>query len=218
MAISDYAGLVEAVQKWMARSDSTFTNRIPDFVLLAEDRIYNGSDLEQKGALYTPPLRTRVLEETTSLTFTDGVADFPADYLEARRLFRASDLVGLTYLPPKAWSVRDAYATTGNPLYFTIEDGQFKTTPGYDGAMSLLYWRQLDPLTTEANSNALLIAHPMVYLTAALFEAFSFIQEPDLAMGHLVRLRGMISGLNRTATAARTAGGHMRVMPRNPIP
>lgn len=220
MAIVDYAGLVEGVQKWVARSDTTFTNRIPDFVAMAEDRIYNGADLEAKGQLYSAPLRNSTLEHTATLTFEDGTADLPTDYLGARKLFRSSDRVGLVYMPPERFAVRGAWSSGGDPGYYTIEDGAVKLTPTYDGDVSLLYWRKLSALTseTDSNTNALLVAHPMVYLTAALFEAFSFIQEVDIALGHVARLRAMIAGLNRTASQSRLSGGTLRVQPRSPLP
>jgi hypothetical protein len=218
MAIQDYAGLVEGVQKWCARSDTTFTNRIPDFVALAEDRIYNGSDLRDRGPLYSPPLRNDVLETTDTLTFTDGAAAVPSGFLGFRKLYRDADQVGLVYLPPERFSVRDAYSSGTSPSHFTFEGGQIKVLPSYDGDMGATYWAKLAALTSDANSNALLVAHPMVYLTACLFEAFSFMQESELAVGHVARLRSMIDGLNNTAVLSGTSGGTRRVTPRNPIP
>ena len=50
------------------------------------------------------------------------------------------------------------------------------------------------PLADDANTNDLLTAHPMVYLMAVLFEAYSFIQEPDLALARVAQLRSMIDG------------------------
>jgi len=218
MAIVDYAGLVEGVQKWVARSDTTFTNRIPDFVALAEDRIYNGHDSQGRGPLYTEPLRAAILEHAATLTFVAGQATLPADYLGAKKLHRATDMLGLTYMPPQPFAIRQAYVTPGDPLYYTIEAGTVTVTPSYDGDMALTYWRKLPALTSEAPSNTLLLLHPMIYLTATLAEAFAFIQEADLSLAHVTRLRGMIDGLNKTASDVRTSGGAMRVMPRNPIP
>lgn len=218
MAVTDYSGLVESVQKWVARSDAAFTNRIPDFVMLAEDRIYNGADLEERGPLYSPPLRSDVLETKGALVFDAGSVALPDGFLGFRKLHRPGDRVGLVYMPPERWSVRDAASGGGSPSHFTIEDGQIRTTPGFDGEMQATYWRRLPALSSEAPTNALILRHPMVYLTAVLFEAFSFIQETELAIGHVSRLRAMLDGLNKTMSLARVSGGTLRVTPRNAIP
>lgn len=218
MAIQDYAGLVEGVQKWCARSDTTFTNRIPDFVALAEDRIYNGSDLEGRGPLYSAPLRTDVLERSGTLSFDGGSTPIPSGFLGFRKLHRTGDQVGLVYLPPERFAVRDAYSSGASPSHFTIEAGSISLLPAWSGDLKATYWRRLEPLTTEASTNALIVAHPMVYLTACLIEAWSFIQDADLAVGHAARLRSLVDGLNKTVAMARTSGGTRRVQPRNPIP
>lgn len=218
MAIQDYAGLVDGVQKWCARADTTFTNRIPDFVALAEDRIYHGSDLEGRGTLYSPALRTTVLETTGTLTFVSGAVDLPSGFLGFKKLHRAADQTGLLYLPPERFAVRGAYSSGASPSHYTIEGGELKVLPSYDGDVSATWWATLAALTSDADTNALLTAHPMVYLTATLFEAFSFMQEAELAIAHVARLRSMIDGLNKTASGARMAGGTVRVQPRNPIP
>lgn len=218
MAITDYAGLAESIQKWCARSDSSFSLRIPEFVALAEDRIYNGADLEERGALYSPPLRSDVLETKVTLTFGGGAAAVPNGFLGFRKLFRPGDRVGLVYLPPERFDVHGTCLSGALPSHYTIEDGDIRTAPGFSGEMTATYWRRFPDLTSGASTNDLLTRHPMVYLTAALFEAFSFIQEAELAIGHVSRLRAMIDGLNKTAAGARVSGGTLRVIPRNRIP
>ena len=218
MAIVDYAGLVEAAQKWCVRSDSTFTNQIPNMLAFAEDRIYNGSDLEAKGQLYSPALRTKSLEFAGTVAFTEGLASLPLDCLQVRKLSRSSDYLGLDYLPPERFAVVSAQSTGGDPGYYTIEAGVIKVTPSFTGSMDMLYYRKFPALSTDANSNGLLLAHAPVYLSALLFEAFSFIQNIDLAIGHVSRLRSAIDGLNRTQTATLIGGGNVRVRARNPIP
>jgi hypothetical protein len=217
MAISDYAGLVEAAQKWCARSDTTFTNQMPNFIVMAEDRIYNGSDLDG-GALYSAPLRTAVMETTATLSVVSGSVALPTRYLGARKVFRSSDRVGLDFMPPERFAVWDASSSGGDPGYYTIEAGTLKVTPTYTGNLLVTYYRGFAPLTVEANSNDLLTTHPMVYLSATLFEAFGFIQDIELAMGHLAKLRAAINGLNQTANVNRYSGANMRVRTRNPIP
>lgn len=217
MAINSYAGLLEALQKWTPRSDTTFNNRVPDFVALAEDRILNGGGKPGDG-LYTAPLRTKSIETTGTITLTAGIATLPATFLYARKVFRAGDTLGLDYVSPERFAVLDAAQTGGLPGYYTVEDAVLKVTPTYTGDLQLTYYASPVPLTVESATNTLIVAHPMVYLSACLFEAFSWMQEPDLAMGHLARLKSQIDGLNKTNTMAQFMGGTVRVTPRRPLP
>jgi hypothetical protein len=217
MAITSYAGLLEALQKWTARSDSTFSNRVDDFIALAEDRILNGADL-QGGPLYSPALKTVFLETTSILAIVAGIAPLPAGYLGARKITRPSDPIGIDYLPLERFEVFAAANPAGSPAYYTIEDGFLRVAPSYTGNLSVTYYAAPTRLAIDAPTNTLLTAHPMVYLTACLFEAFSWMQEPDLAMGHLSRLRAMIDGLNKTQTMRQFSGVNLRVQPRRPIP
>lgn len=219
MAIADYASLVEAVQKWCARSDNTFSNRIPDFVAMAEDRIYDGADTDDEGSpLYSPPLRNTTVETRGTVTFADGAAPLPDGFLGFRKIHREGDRIGLVYLPPERFSVHEAGAAGGMPAYYTIEGGEILTVPGFEGEMNATWWRRFPALTSEAPTNDVLTAHPTVYLTAVLYEAMSFQQEAELAIAHVARLRSMIRGLNGTANRARISGGTLRVQPRRPIP
>ena len=73
MSLSNYADLKAAVATWVNREDLTTT--IPDFIRLAEARVYR-------------LLRVPSLEVITSLNIstTTGKANIPSDFLEARDL------------------------------------------------------------------------------------------------------------------------------------
>lgn len=55
MAITEYTSLVAAIKVWCARQDSVFSAQIPNFVAMAEDRIYDGYGMKGE-ATYSPPL------------------------------------------------------------------------------------------------------------------------------------------------------------------
>ena len=216
MAIADYDSLVAAIKSYAARSDRVFSARIPDFVGLAEDRLYNGSG-EPGDPTYTAPVRSKALEAADTITLTAGVGTIPDDALELRRLYRADDRIGITYQPPERLSMLEANATGTLPVYFTVVGSELRTAPAYDGDLSIDYYKRYDPVTSSATTGVLLSAHSLLYLEACLFEAFSFMQEVELAMAHLAKLRGMIAGVNRTAAALRYSGP-LRTRPRVVFP
>jgi hypothetical protein len=217
MAITNYAGLLEALQKWTARSDSVFANRVPDFVAMAEDRICNGAD-QPGGALYSPALRSVNIETTGLISITDGIGALPPRYLGARSLTRPSDGLGLDYVPLERFLVLSAQSQGGLPGYYTIQDGFVRVVPLFSGDLDITYYAAPEALSSEAPVNTLIAAHPMVYLEACLFEAFSWMRDEQLALGHLAKCRAMIEGLNRTATMRQISGVNLRIQPRRYIP
>lgn len=217
MAITNYAGLVEALQKWTARSDTTFTNRVPDFVAMAEDRIINGADLPG-GALYSPALRSVNIETTGVVSMLDGIGSLPPRYLGARVISRPSDHIGLDYLPIERFLALAASAGGGMPGYYTIQDGLLRVVPSYTGDLDITFYQAPEALSTEAPVNTLIAAHPMLYLEACLFEAYTWMQDEALALGHLAKFRSMVEGHNQTAKARQFSGTALRIQPRRAIP
>jgi len=215
--ITDYGTLKSEIQTWTARPDTTFGNRVPLFVEAAEARLYHGGG-EVGSELYTAPLRSSAMEVTGTITLTDGVGTLPAEALEVRRIFRDGDLRGLVFQPPERFRIFEANnPAAGDSIYYTIEAGQITVAPVLSGNLLVSYYRSYDPITTVNTTGPLLTAHGGLYLAACLFEAFTFLQEGELAGAHLARLRSLIAGANRTATAMRNPGP-LRIRVRNNIP
>lgn len=215
--ITDYGSLKTAIQTWTARTDSVMGNQVPLFVEMAEQRLYDGSG-KPGDELYTPPLRSQTMETTGTITLTDGVGSMPANTLAVRRIYQDGDLDGLTYITPERWSVFSAANTAGGGgIYYTVDDGVIKVTPTDSTDLMISYYQSFDPVTPANPTSALLTAHSTLYLSACLFEAFSFMQDPALAAGHISRLRSQIAGANQTATAMRMPTA-LRIRVRNHIP
>lgn len=215
--ITDYGSLKTAIQTWTARTDSVMGNQVPVFVEMAEARLYNGAG-EKGDDLYTPPLRSQAMEATATVTLTSGVGTMPTTALAVRSVYQDGDLEGLTYITPERFAVFAANNTAGGGgIFYTVEDGQIKITPTDSTDILVSYYQQFDAITPTNTTGALLTAHPTLYLTACLFEAFSFMQDPALALGHIARLRTMLAGANRTAAAVR-APAALRIRVRNHIP
>lgn len=216
MAITEYTSLVAAIKVWCARSDSVFSAQIPNFVAMAEDRIYDGYGMKGE-ATYSPPLRTKAMEATGTVAITDGTGTLPTDILEPRKIYRSSDEAGLTYIPPERWSTVNAIEAAGTPAFYTIEGGTIKVTPTNSDDLSLLYYKRWPDITLGNPDGPIIEDHGMIYLEACLYEAFSFTQAVDLAVAHATRCRSLILGANKSAAALRYSGP-LRVRHRQPIP
>lgn len=218
MAITDYDTLVATVKAYAARSDSTFSARMPEFVGMAEARLYDGFEPGRPDdPLHSPPLRSNLMEAAGTRTTVAGSVALPDDYLEMRSIYRSGDTVGLTYQPPERASVANAIEAAGLPVFYTIAANRLTLIPSWDGVLSINYWRRFDAISATNTTGDLIAAHGLAYLEATLIEAFSFLQAGDLAVGHAAKLRGMLRGINRSAARLRYSGP-LRVRIRAALP
>jgi hypothetical protein len=215
---TDYDGLAQAVKTWCARSDTTFSNQIPTFVAFMEQRLYSGSGEGPSDPLFCDPLNAPEQETTATVSLTDGVGTMPSDVVTLRTITRANDMVGLEFMSPRQWAVKDADLDTGDPAFYTIEGTSLKVTPSYTGDLSLFYYKRFTTIGPENTSGALLTAYPLIYLSGTLFEAFSFMQEPELAVQHFARYRAHVAGINTSANQRRFGGGPIKIRTRQGMP
>jgi len=109
----NYAQLVTAIEEYTETSETTFVSQIPNFVQLAEERIYNTVDL--------PSLRKNV---TGTLTIANPYLSAPGDFLSVYSLAVINDDGEYEYLLNKDVNfIRQAYTQpidTGIPKYYAI--------------------------------------------------------------------------------------------------
>jgi hypothetical protein len=109
----NYAQLVTAIEEYTETSETTFVSQIPNFVQLAEERIYNTVDL--------PSLRKNV---TGTLTIANPYLSAPDDFLSVYSLAVINDDGEYEYLLNKDVNfIRQAYTQptdTGIPKYYAI--------------------------------------------------------------------------------------------------
>ena len=76
------------------------------------------------------------------------------------------------------------------------------------GTFKLSYYQQFDSLTAGADSgtNALLTAHPGLFLHGALIEAFGFARNAERATSAFARYASLANGLRRSTTRAARSG------------
>ena len=194
MAISTYADLKTAVQNWLNRSN--LTDRIPEFIALAETRIHYGS---KEKPFESEPLRIRAMETSQYTTISAQRVELPVGFLQARRFFlsgspiRKLDMVSTDQF----W---DTYVSTytGPPTQFCIEGEEFVfgPTPDTEYTAQLLYYKAFTSLSAGTDTNWLLTNAPGVYLYGALIEAHSFTRNDAQAQLCFNKFMGAVDGLN----------------------
>lgn len=109
----NYAQLVTAIEDYTETTESVFVSQIPNFVQLAEERIYNTVDL--------PSLRKNV---TGTLTSNNKYLSMPGDFLSVFSLAVINAAGEYEYLLNKDVNfIRQAYPAptdTGIPKYYAI--------------------------------------------------------------------------------------------------
>lgn len=167
MAITNYSELKAAVANWLARSD--LTDRIPEFIALAEARMSR--------ALET---RTQEKRATSTLTTGDAYVLLPSDLRSIRTVkLLTSPVEVLDYMSPEALDV--TYTTTGNgmPRAYTIIGSEIKFAPAPDDdyVAEIAYLTGVPALTDAAPSNALLTRYPDAYLYGSLAAAAVYLMD-----------------------------------------
>jgi len=194
MAISTYAELQSAVAKWLERTgDTTVTGNVADFITLAESRI--NRDLRLNAVEASAPLTGST--SSRILTPPSGVVAPIALYLTTygtqdylRPFVQGSESMGTINGVPSAWS------WAGDVIWLDEPCDQAHTfTFRYQGTFAL---------SDSATTNALLTAHPDVYLFASLVEVNAFLQDPQTAALWDARYRAAIDEINAKENRAKS--------------
>lgn len=196
----NYATLLSLVQQYLEEDEATFVANIPQFVKLAEERIYRAVQLQalQKNS-------------TTTLTTGNQYMTLPSDFWSPLELIVT---VGSTqyFLYPKDVSfIRAAYpsasGTTGRPRYYALFDEDtviMGPTPdqGYTVELHYIYKPSsiVDDSTTWLGTNG-----EQALLYATLVEAYRYLKgDEDMMRAYeqnyqeaLIRLKTMAEGQNR---------------------
>jgi hypothetical protein len=170
--ITNATTLYAAVDNWLGRDD--LTARVPDFVVLAE------AEMRRE-------LRAVVVRDTIQLA-TEEV-DLGATVSQLRSIVLQTGTPSqdkpLRIVTPEQLAERRAELTeAGRPKYASIVNGKLVLVPAPDDTYDadIIYFAAVDPLATTA-TNAILSAHPDVYLFGALSMAALYLpDEPRGAM------------------------------------
>lgn len=171
MSIATLAELQSAIQSWAPRDDADTVGKIPDFIALAETRLYR-------------MVRARVNEKvTTDLAFSGVEAQtVPDDFLEARAILQqGSTRVPLLYRAPDAYFEESALQQAGTGRIFT-QIGQkvlVHPAPSSTGLYTLYYHFRWPRLSATQTTNVVLTEHADLYLYAGLLELATYVKDGD---------------------------------------
>lgn len=200
MALSNYADLQTSIANWTHRTD--LTALIPDFVAMAESRI--SRDLR---------LRKQIVSTTQSTVKGQQTVALPTDWLEFENVsIEASPTRQLVYVPIEHLDAKYPTEYTGIPAVYTIEGDNVLFGPIPDGVytVDIVYYAKFATLATNS-TNWLMTNHPNVYLSAALIEAFMYIQNPEQASAFTQRYMQSIQDLQAQDDRATHSGSALRV-------
>ena len=162
MAISTFAELSTAVANWTARAD--LTNRIPEFIALAEDTI-------------NKRLRVRAMENRATATVASEYVSLPTGFLEMRNFqLNTNPKQSIRYVTPEYIDTFWTGSLTGQPKVYTLIGGEIQLAPAPDGSYTaeMDYYKKFD-IATDL-TNWLLTNAPSVYLYGALLNAEPFLK------------------------------------------
>jgi len=190
-ALQDYLDLRLAVGDHV--SNRNLSDVMPRLVQAAE-------------AYLNKELRCRQMITAVTLTFTDGAAALPADFLEMLHVF------GLNGYQMRAGSLADAQRPGSMWSKYSI-DGTNIYINGYSGDRDIEYYAKLPTLTAgPTTSNWLLADCPNVYLYAVSLEAAKFLKDVELSQATKLLLDGAMSEFRVGDERARWANSVVRVV------
>lgn len=202
MALESYALLKTAIQSWATRTDSPFTSKIPDFIRLAEERIWQTlrvSDMVSLPYLLTVPA-------------AQNWVALPDDWLAFKRV-QSPSYPRIEYLAPDA--LYDL-PSDGDAALYSIEGRRFLygQTPAASVALTVRYYQHPGLLTDSLSTNWLLSKAPSIYLYGALLEAYIFAKNPQKVAEYGKLYDDAVQRLMSSDKAALISGGALRTHPR----
>ncbi len=197
MALANYGELKTAVRSHFAdRSD------IPDDVYKLAT-----AELNQR-------LNLRIMQATTTLAFANGDESkaLPSDFLRPVHAYVDRDVRVVLDLADEFAKNVD-YRKSGLPRTYTIANGSLFLNPVPDGDYNIVlrYVAKLADFSANSDTNAVLTAHPALYLYAALKRAAVWAQDNEMAGFYAAALDREIADVERLDAASRFGDGPIRV-------
>jgi len=203
MAISTFAELKTATANWLDRSD--LTDRIPEFIALAEAR-------------FNRNLRIRDMETvSTAISTVAGTREYnlPTGFVQMKEFHLTTDpLTPLAYITPEMMSRIWAGSTKDKPEVFTIIADKVRLGPNPDAVYttSMLYYKTFTALSESNTTSEMLTNNPDVYLYGTLLEAEPFIMNDQRVPLWLAAFEKAVNDIQNQDNRDRHSGSAMRVM------
>jgi hypothetical protein len=196
MAITMYTELKTAIANFLARSD--LTDRIPEFISLAESRM--SRELET---------RSQEKRATALTTSGDEFISLPTDLRRIRLVKNnTSSVEVLDYATPKDYYEKYASSGGGRPKLYTIIGAEIAMRPIPDSAytIEIIYGEDISALSDANLTNTVLTRHPDVYLYGSLSAAHIFLMDEARAAQYDTLFSRAIEEINKDNDKAFFAG------------
>ena len=205
MALGTFTELKDALADWLDRSD--LTDRIPDFITLAEARLNRD-------------VRIRPMEVRSSMETTAGQRYFnlPGGYLQMRNMqINSNPITPLEYITPEMLDRLYGSDTTGKPKAYTLigDEIQLAPIPDSDYTVEMAFYEKFTPLgdgtSGTVTSNWLTTNAPDVLLYGSLLEAEPFIKNDERIALWLNAYNGAVKKIQDADARDRHSGSAMRI-------
>jgi hypothetical protein len=189
MSIQNYSDLQASIAGWLKRTN--LTDRIPDFITLAE-------------ATLNRQLRTRQMTSLYTRTTDQNVITLPDDYLDAEKLDLNGDT--LTYSP--RWTADAAELGIGAKNLYTMIGNSVWIMRLVDAGsiFRLFYYQRLTPLSDTEPQNWLIEDAPDAYLYGALLQAEPYLKNDQRVQIWSGLYGAIIEAMNTNNARARASG------------
>jgi len=202
MAIGTYDELKTAVANWLDRND--LTDRIPEFIALAEARMNR-------------VLRLRMMESkyTASTVASQRNYALPTGYIQMRNFqINTSPVTPLQYVSPEIYDRLWGGSTGGTPQFYTIitNEIQLDPVPGSVLTLEMLFYKKITALSGTNTTEQMLTDNPDIYLYGALLEAEPFIMNDERVGLWAKGFQQAVADLQEQDNKDRHSGSALRVM------
>jgi hypothetical protein len=164
MAISNYSEVQDAVARWLHRTE--LTDYIPDFIALAEARIYR-------------ELRIRCMETQLSTAVAAGVIAVPSGYVEMKHARVDAAKPSALQRKSDEWIYANypTRSADGMPKFFAREADSFIFGPYPDDGYTIkgVYFKRLTALSDANTTNWFTTNAPDILIFGALCEATPYL-------------------------------------------
>jgi hypothetical protein len=173
-SVMTYDSLVENVQSYLERTDTATLDKIPLFIMLAEQII--ASQIKFLGNLTV---------QTSTMTLNANVIDKPARWHKTVSMNITVAGKRQPVLLRRYEYLREYWpnpATTGVPKFYTDYDythWMVAPTPDDDYVFEVLYYERLQPLDSSNQTNWFTVYAPQALLYGTLLQAMPFLKNDD---------------------------------------
>jgi len=188
------ATLKTAIQDYSENTETTFTNNLPNFIKIAEERILKNVQLSifRKNA-------------TAAFTSSNEFLACPNDFLTPFSLSFTDGSSNKVFLDYKDVNFIQTFtpntSTTGSPRFYALFDTDnfiVAPTPSSSFAVELHYYYRPNSLTAGADSGETWLSTnaPNALLYGSLMEAYTFMKgEPDVMQNYAQRFTEAVQSL-----------------------